>query len=583
MKLQSPLSAMLWELWRVTRTELAWKLLLPLGIGMVSLILCAAFAPADNPQRHDSIMNAGALAALILLVAPNFLGWISLATLNGGRPGFPLHLLYTRPVRTAALVAVPMLYLSILPAAIYLGSALVLGWIFSISFPLLPVAAWIVLLNVILRAVYWSSRSMATLTLSTVVVFAVWTRLARHRLDFEYHDPPDLWPTLFGFSLTDAALMTLIGFACFGVTAIRVAQQRRGDAQVAVPLISGGRLRAWLIELFRLPCPTGSAARAQVWYDLKSNGLPLLAIATALAVMILLLFAISNPIDNLLHDEFHFTCEKVREQRCFVVRGWAMFFAMLSPVIMLGIGGNIFGISWRKGRISTFDAIQPCGTARFTWLRILTSVVCILCAIAIVQVSAWISIAAFGAETFKQVTNIPLGRFQGAFKGLEVHEWLALAFLLFMLVCSWVAVRAALGAIWVRHSRGMAIAAVLLFFVSLAMVLLAFAEHRGAVSASMAGTMFAALGWSSLAAFVSLVVYLFWKGFADRVLTPAYLCVAMVTAMVFGVAWLTVWHLTGEELSGKSAMSAVAAMSPSLLPLILGLLAPWSLNRIRHM
>ena len=43
-----------------------------------------------------------------------------------GRPGFPLYLLYTRPVRTSVLVAVPMAYLTAMPSAIYLVSALLL-------------------------------------------------------------------------------------------------------------------------------------------------------------------------------------------------------------------------------------------------------------------------------------------------------------------------------------------------------------------------------------------------------------------------------------------------------------------------
>ena len=50
MTLRSPIVAMLWELWRVTRVEIAWKLALPIGVGLAALALGAAFGPPDNPR-----------------------------------------------------------------------------------------------------------------------------------------------------------------------------------------------------------------------------------------------------------------------------------------------------------------------------------------------------------------------------------------------------------------------------------------------------------------------------------------------------------------------------------------------------
>ena len=109
--------------------------------------------------RREAIKDFGAAIALILIVLPHFMGWLSMAKLNGGRPGFPLYLLYTRPVRTAVLVGVPMAYLTALPAAIYLVSALLLRVTSGYPFPLLPVAAWIAALNLVLAATNWSTRT----------------------------------------------------------------------------------------------------------------------------------------------------------------------------------------------------------------------------------------------------------------------------------------------------------------------------------------------------------------------------------------------------------------------------------------
>src|SRR5688500_6983518 len=98
---RSPIIAMLWELWRVTRTEVAWKLALPIGGGLAALTLGAAFAPPDNPKAYKDVNDNVAAFALILIVMPHLAGSLSMGKLNGGQPGFPLSLLYTRPVRTA--------------------------------------------------------------------------------------------------------------------------------------------------------------------------------------------------------------------------------------------------------------------------------------------------------------------------------------------------------------------------------------------------------------------------------------------------------------------------------------------------
>jgi hypothetical protein len=260
MIMRSPSVAILWELWRITRTEIAWKLALPIGGGLAALMLCAVFAPPDDPRRYEAIMGFGAVIAMTFLIIPNFLNWVSLARMNGGRPGFTLYLSYSRPVRTTVIVGLPMAYVVTVSAAIYLVSALLLKAISGYPFPLLPVAAWMAALSVILTAAYWSSRSMVALVLGSMLAVVTWGRFADHRVnsfpnDFDWHDSPKLWSTIFDFPLTDYAVIALISLASYAVTVVKVAQQRRGDAQAAVTLTSGGGLWGRLVDLFRLPCP----------------------------------------------------------------------------------------------------------------------------------------------------------------------------------------------------------------------------------------------------------------------------------------------------------------------------------------
>src|SRR5688500_17993348 len=107
MKPRSPIVAILWETWRVTRVEAAWKLAFGIVGGLGVLLLCAVFAPPDNPQEYEHVKDNVAALALILIVMPHLMGWLSMEKLSSGRLGFPLYLHYTRPVRTAVIVVVP--------------------------------------------------------------------------------------------------------------------------------------------------------------------------------------------------------------------------------------------------------------------------------------------------------------------------------------------------------------------------------------------------------------------------------------------------------------------------------------------
>ena len=104
--MQSPVVAILWENWRLTRVEAAWRLALGvLGVSAVLLVF-GAVAPNFLGER-EAVRNVGGVIALFLLVFPNLINWLSTTQLNGWQAGFPFHLLYTRPVRTAVLVGVP--------------------------------------------------------------------------------------------------------------------------------------------------------------------------------------------------------------------------------------------------------------------------------------------------------------------------------------------------------------------------------------------------------------------------------------------------------------------------------------------
>ena len=576
MTLRSPVLAMLWENWRLTRVEAAWRLALGIVAPSAVLVLFGAVAP------NEAAKDFGAAIALTLIVMPHFVGWLSMAKLNSGRPGFPLDLLYTQPVRTAVLVGVPMAYLTALPAAIYLVSALLLRVTSGYPFPLLPVAAWITALNLVLAATNWSTRFIQIL--GGMAATSAWLFLAIHRLTAveiqgSYDWPPNLWPTLFDFPLTDYALIGAIGLASFGVAVASVARQRRGDTSGAMPWKTGFPD----ISPFRFPCPTSSATRAQGWFELQSSGLPLLTIGVALA-LVNLLFAASGPIDAALWDEFrqYVAC---RADGCFYARPFALFFAMFSMLAVLAFGANAFGIQARQARLyaSAFEATQPYGTGPLALVKVLVRSVCVLVALTAVGVSAWASGTFVSAgEAFGEPLRSVQRAIDGATGALTGDEQFALAVVASINVALTVASLATLAALWARYPRRLNIAGLLFLLYGLALVLLALGQRWSALEIPF-GAIFRTTSWVATAAIVFATAYLAWRVFAERLLTLRQAGVAVLVSAAFAAAWLTLLRTAGVSLAGMPATDAAWMMSLASLPITMSLLAPWSLSRIRHM
>jgi hypothetical protein len=547
---------MLWENWRLSRVEAAQRLGLGIVAGSAALVL----------------FDHKVIVAFWILLVIHSVFWLSIAKLNGGRfldgykPGFPLYLLYTRPVSTAAIVGVAMAYDAISCVALYLASAALLSFAFGQPIPLFSVTVWMVSFHLVCTCIQWSTRNRVAQWVGSLALGWPFYFLLHDRMTV---------PLRVEFSLAENALMVLIGIAAFAVAVAGVARQRRGDAVATAPKPAGsGEYPDWLIAAFRFSCPTSSATRAQVWFELKSSGLPALAIGLSLAIMIFLLFAIGIPI--------------------VPVRPFAIFAVMISaPAVLFLLGGNAFGIRRRQGRtyVSAFDSTQPYGAAQQAGLKILVRTGCVLAALLIVGVSVWTSSSLVGAWAPWPMDGKPdatvgllklRSDIQGAFAGLTGYMLAAQAVVTSIGVAVTVAWLAAVTALRARYPRRMLVAVSLLFLYCFALVLLAVAKERGIVSAFLLDTMVGATCWIAAAAMVFTTLYLLWSGFAERALTARYTCGALVISAAFGAAWVMALRVAGVQLGGMSTTDAVMMLSPVLLPLMSSVLSPWSLNRIRH-
>jgi hypothetical protein len=519
---------------------------------------------------------------------PHILGWFSINQLNLARPGFAFYLLYTRPIRTSVAVLVPMAYQVLVSAALYLVSALLLRIVFGYPFPLLPVAAWIVSLNLATAAVTWSIRNVVVRVLAGLAVAVPWTALGMQLItvdDIPGPDlaPPHLWPTIFDWPFAYYALIGVVGVMSYGLTVVAVARQRRGDGQTPMsPTVIGG-FPDRLINLFRFPCPTASATRAQAWFELKSSGLPLLAIGLALAIVIPLLFVVTTRLDLMLSPVITRSA----------TRSIALMVAVFSLPVVLVLGGNAFGLRFKQGRsyAGAFEATQACGTARMASLKVLVRSLCLLAALAAVVTSVWISASVIpfdvldDNDTFIEKSRAPLSTWmrviQVGVEAMSPPELLALAVVAAIGVVFWVASWAAIGALWTRYPRHVNIAASLFLLYGLALVLLMLADR--AIGWEMPpGTILRATGWIAAVAVVLATTYLAWRNFMEKLMTVLQAGVAILGSAIFGAAWLTLLGATGVSLTDLPTARAAWMLSPALMPLTIAVLAPWCYSRVRH-
>jgi len=571
--MRSPGAAMLWENWRLTRIEAFQRVVQGVVVPAVVLAGAAAFGPIDN----------GAVRlALGLLVMTHMPLWLSVAKLNGGRfmdgyrPGYPFYFLYTRPIRTFALVGAPMAYLAASGMAAYLLSALVLRAIFGYPFPLLPLAALIAAYHVAQWAAQWGTSNKVVQFIGSAVGGLGFTLLGMYRTRE--------WPARLDIQFVDYAVLAAVCVVSVGLAVAGVARQRRGEARSVTPrTVTRSGFSEWLAGLFRLPCPTLSATRAQIWFELKTSGLPVLVIGVAFAIVIPLLLAVTTRLDVALSAFF-------TEPATRVV---AVLAAMLSVPAVLLLGGNAFGIRARQGRkyANVYEATQAYGTARIAGLKVLVRSACLMAALVAVGTSIWTSASVIpfdvlgDQDTFIEKSRMPVSGWmrtiEGTVRAMSAYELFALAVVAAIVVAVMVTLRAAQPALRARYTRRMNIATWVVLLSAGALVLLVLATRRG-IGVELLLNTITATKWIAVAAMTLATAYLLWRVLAEQILTLRQACGAILMAAAFGVAWITVLQAVGVQLSERPAMDAAWMLSPALLTLMAAVLAPWSLSRVRH-
>lgn len=299
------------------------------------------------------------------------------------------------------------------------------------------------------------------------------------------------------------------------------------------------------------PCPTTSATKAQVWFELRSSGLRVMAHGLVLAILIYLLFAL-----GIAYGPFRFLT-------MIVVFG-------ATPAVLLLNGRNAFGI--RRGQkrafLSAFEATQPRGTAQMASVKLLVRTTCTFVALAVICLSGWASSSLMNEwlpwiSEKGMLISTPLPRVRSElarqFGELTGYGVAAQVFTTFVFVLAVIAAFAAFSALRARYPRRLIIAGSLLFLYMLAL----------RIWSEGPNVLHMATPWVFAAAMVIMIVNLLRSGIAERALTTTYLSGALVITVAYWAAFLP--GISIDSVAGNF-----------LLPFMILVLAPWSLGRIRH-
>lgn len=553
----SPIVAMFWEHWRLSRIEAGQRLALGLVLASGALLINAN----------------GETAAFWFLIIINSMFWLSIAKLNGGqladgyKPGFPLYLLYPRPVSTATLVTVAMIYDAISCAALYLFSAALISLVFGKTLPLFPVAGWLIAFHLMSTCIQWSTRNRVFQWVGSLALCAPFFLLFNARVGT---------PLRVDFMAVDWAVTIAIGIVSIAATILGVKRQRRGDAvaKESQPKAESMGYPDWLIGFFRLRCPTSSPTKAQIWFELKSSGLPVLTIGLAISVLLFALYALGIVFP--------------------IIRQVATGITALSiPAVLLVLSSNAFGIRRRQGRrfVSAFETAQAHDAARLAHLKVLVRTVCVLLAVSAVLWTIWGSSAlihSWGEWKFDGTKDASrgllevrsqVGRLLAARSGFEL---VALGVVASIVIGGMVAWQASREALRIRYPRGVLAADWVPVVWGVSMGIAGVAGRNGAIAAPLATTLVLALSWLATAGIAGVTIYLIWSGFADGAIRGREVGIAVLISAIFVAAVGFVMQSTGTNVASLPAAKIVGFLW--MVPLIpmLAILAPWSLNRVRH-
>jgi hypothetical protein len=573
---------LLWESWRLTRVEMAFRLGLATiaGGAPLAVVRAASRFGEQDPANMARLADGAAVVTLFIIAFVPLPFWFSIAMLKGGRlidggmPGFPFSIGYPRPVSTGLLVGVPMTYFALAAAASYVVPAVVLGALFGYAFPLAPIAAWLVALSLVQAAANWWTRSKIIQLAGSIAATSACMWLASLPLDQMDREDlagaaslPERLLAQLALSPGDYAVIASIAVASVALAIGSVARHRRGDTWFSSErAASAARSRAWRLDALRVPCPTATPARAQWWFEATRTGAPLIAVGLGLALAIPALLAGANAWEP--------------------AHTYALLFTTLTPAIVLRMGtDNVFGLRRKPGLTyaSTFDTSQALGTTQLVAAKVFVRTACLLLALAVLVASVWLSVPLLnGWPAIK-----PWGDYDSLVGGQRAitasigastaPQRAALVVLIITGFAAMVAHAAALQALRLLHPMRI-FAGVLAMLVYTLMFLFWSGDGVAELPRAIAQT----YPWVIAAAIAVAAVCVFRLALLEQLVTPRHAAGAVLLWALCVVSSLALTPGGHVDLPAMTWTSLALMLSLNLLPATAVALTPWAYSLVRH-
>ena len=569
MSRSSPVTAMLWESWRLTWRQLVFFGALAVFSGWALL--------ASAPDRFDR----AAFMALVVLLSVAIMALSAMCLVAGrAKPGFPDALAFGRPVRTSVFVAVPMLYRAAACAAIYVIPAVALRATYGVAFPVVPVAVLLAAGAVAFLGSIWFTRNPKLRTPTTIAMFFFGVPAILRWLNpwnaAAGAFPPPVVPDIVTLSVPDYALIALLVLALYFVTVRGVELQRHSEGgehrgprppQPAVARRPRTATKGFVehfrdaaLAIVRWPCPTSSPLAAELWIETKSRALPVLAIGLLLALCIPVLVALGAKVQAnaiALLGVFVVTC--------VIIVPALPFFAAISTSF------------WNReaslrAPMNAFEATRPIATACLAAVQIAVALGAILGAWTLIAASLWFSLPLAGADTVFATLREAIA---ASLRAVQIERLVGIAIIGLVALSTIVALLAAIRAFAAVYGTRLWLGALGLGLYAI-FVLFAISTERWSE---------AAVGlhlWALAAAIPAVTVFAMVRTLTERVVRPRHATTALAVWGVFiAVTWLVARDL-GFTLDGLAPAIGAVVLAAALLPLTASMLAVWSFGLVRH-
>lgn len=545
--MRTPAGALLWESWRLTR----WRL------GAVPpLATVCGWLVSKGP--------AAALTFFILLTAALLIA----ATLPifGRRRGFPLSGDFGRPVHTAVLVAVPLGYVCAAAVACYLVPAAFLRVLTGLDLPLIAPAALIGALAVLAAGCIWFTRIAAIRTGLGFAGFIVVGAMFRFLDPFRYVGkfPLKPGPQLCVISATGYLVLGLFAIGVYLWLTAGVGRQRHGDEELSVPRTDAAEsrgnsadimvsVRNASAELFRWRCPVHSATAAEVWFEMRCCGIPVLVIGVLLALCIPMLM--------------HLAGKGTNKTGVILVITACTFIA---PFIAGG-GASIWNRrNSARSRLSAFEAARAIDTGKLIGLQVLVMSLCISGAWILMAVSVCASLPLLKhVHDFGSPAALILEVIRT--RGIRVLSDVVIGFVGLATTLGLLAAIRALSSTF-GWRLGISAFALVLYLVCVLV---------GVAREWLSGAVIDVNLWALAIAIPLGTVLVFSRVLLGGVLSSRQAAVVSLVWLLFASLYLDVLLHWNGMLEASPAIEALA-FSSALVPLFAAGLAPWSVSLIRH-